>query len=158
MPAYPSSLFLISCKSLRLKHIGGLVNLSIILSRIPTMASSTSPPALSEPKVPTPTATGTDQPGTQADEATHAIQLERDLSLRDTFKLYPRAIMFSFIISLAVIMEGYDTNLMGNFYPYPSFKNRFGDEADPEGGMLVSAKWQTIIGNSTQVRMPLHLA
>lgn len=62
--------------------------------------------------------------------------------------------MFSFIISLAVIMEGYDTNLMGNFYPYPSFKNRFGDQVDPEGGMLVSAKWQTIIGNSTQVPIP----
>ncbi|PVH89545.1 maltose permease MAL31 [Cadophora sp. DSE1049] len=121
------------------------------------MASSTSPLALSEPKVPSPTATGADQPGSQAEEATHAIQLERDLTLKDTFKLYPRAIMFSFIISLAVIMEGYDTNLMGNFYPYPSFKNRFGDEVDPEGGMLVSAKWQTIIGNSTQVGSILGL-
>tara|TARA_R110002060_G_scaffold9604_7_gene14372 strand:+ start:795 stop:1163 length:369 start_codon:yes stop_codon:yes gene_type:complete len=117
------------------------------------MASSTPPPALSEPKAPLPTTTGADTIGNSAEEATHAIQLERDLSLRDTFKLYPRAIMFSFVISLAVIMEGYDTKLMGNFYPYPSFKNRFGDQVDPEGGMLVSAKWQTIIGNSTQVRI-----
>ncbi len=113
------------------------------------MEASTSPSALAEPKVLPPTTS--DLPGTQADEATHAIQLERDLSLKDTFKLYPRAILFSLIISLAVIMEGYDTNLMGNFYPFPEFKNTFGDEVYPEGGRLVSAKWQTIIGNSTQV-------
>jgi MFS transporter, SP family, general alpha glucoside:H+ symporter len=87
-----------------------------------------------------------------AEETIHALQNERQLTLRDTFKLYPKAIMFSFIISLAVIMEGYDTNLMGNFYPFPEFKNRFGDEVDPEGGRLVSARWQTILSNATQVR------
>ncbi|CZS99223.1 hypothetical protein WAI453_008301 [Rhynchosporium graminicola] len=121
------------------------------------MTSLGSPPAESQPKAPTLTAVHINQRGTQADEATHAIQLERDLSLKDTFKLYPRAIMFSFIISLAVIMEGYDTNLIGNLYTFPSFKERFGDEVDPEGGMLVSARWQTIIGNSTQVGSILGL-
>lgn len=88
----------------------------------------------------------------EAEETNQALQNERQLTLRDTFKLYPKAIMFSFVISLAVIMEGFDTNLMGNFYPFPQFKNRFGDQVDPQGGMLVSAKWQTIIGNSGQVR------
>jgi len=84
-----------------------------------------------------------------------AIANERQLSFRDTLRLWPKAIMFSFVISLAVIMEGYDTNLLGNFYAFPEFKNRFGDQVDPEGGMLVSARWQTILSNSTQVRL-LH--
>lgn len=39
---------------------------------------------------------------------------------------------------------------MSNFYPFPAFKNRFGDEVDPDGGNLVSARWQTIIGNGVQ--------
>ncbi|KAG9231327.1 alpha glucoside transporter [Amylocarpus encephaloides] len=90
-------------------------------------------------------------------ETDEAIQNERQLTLKETFKLYPKAVLFSFIISLAVIMEGYDTNLMGNFYPFPEFKNRFGDEVDPEGGMLISARWQTILGNGSQVGSILGL-
>lgn len=40
---------------------------------------------------------------------------------------------------------------MSSFYAYPSFMERFGDEED-ENGPLVSARWQTIISNGTQVR------
>lgn len=83
--------------------------------------------------------------------AIDAINTERDMSIRDTLRLWPKAILFSFFLSLAIIMEGYDTNLMSNFYPYPAFKNRFGDEEDPDGGLLISSRWQTIISNSTQV-------
>ena len=40
---------------------------------------------------------------------------------------------------------------MSNFYPFPAFKNRFGDQPDPEdGGMLVSSHWQTIINYGVQ--------
>lgn len=83
--------------------------------------------------------------------AVDAIKTEREMSLRDTLRLWPKAILFSFFLSLAIIMEGYDTNLMSNFYPYPAFKNRFGDEPDPDGGLLISSRWQTIISNMTQV-------
>lgn len=91
-----------------------------------------------------------DDPATVA--AIDAIKTEREMSLRDTLRLWPKAILFSFFLSLAIIMEGYDTNLMSNFYPYPAFKNRFGDEVDPDGGRLISSQWQTIISNMTQVR------
>jgi hypothetical protein len=41
---------------------------------------------------------------------------------------------------------------MGSFYAFTPFKNFYGDEVDPEeGGMLVSAKWQTGISNGVQV-------
>ena len=86
------------------------------------------------------------------DPTQQAIKTEREMTLRDTLRLWPKAILFSFILSLAIIMEGYDTNLMSNFYAYPAFKNRFGNEDDPDGGMLISSTWQTIISNSTQVR------
>ena len=44
-------------------------------------------------------------------EVTVAIDNERAMSLRDTFRFWPKAIAFSLIISLTVIMEvGHDVN------------------------------------------------
>ncbi|KAI0146429.1 general substrate transporter [Pestalotiopsis sp. NC0098] len=85
------------------------------------------------------------------EETTTAMYDERNMSLVEGFLFWKKAIAFSFFISLAVIMEGYDTSLMNNFFPFPEFKNKFGDEVDPDGGRLVSARWQTIILNGTQV-------
>jgi MFS transporter, SP family, general alpha glucoside:H+ symporter len=59
---------------------------------------------------------------------------------------------FSFGLSLAVIMEGYDTNLLSNFYGIPAFAQKFGHATGLENGTQqyeVSATWQTALGNST---------
>ena len=52
--------------------------------------------------------------------ARNATEREHSLSLRDAFKLYPKAIGFSLLFSTAIIMEGYDLSLMGAFYGYDS--------------------------------------
>ncbi|KAG7139340.1 General alpha-glucoside permease like protein [Verticillium longisporum] len=54
-------------------------------------------------------------------------------------------------------MEAYDTNLMSNFYPFPMFQKRFGDQVDKDGNPLISAQWQTIINNSGQAGSILGL-
>ena len=36
------------------------------------------------------------------------------MSLRTAFRIYPKAIMWSVIISSSIIMEGYDTATIGN--------------------------------------------
>ncbi|EXF80193.1 sugar porter family MFS transporter [Colletotrichum fioriniae PJ7] len=90
-------------------------------------------------------------------EAITAMQNERQMSVRDSFRFWPKAILFSFIISLAIIMEGYDTNLMSNFYAFPAFMKRYGDQVDANGDPLVSARWQTIINNGTQAGSILGL-
>lgn len=92
-------------------------------------------------------------PATHAavDETNAAINNEHNMTVRQSLRYWRPAIAFSFVISLCVIMEGYDTSLMNNFFPFPAFKNKFGDEDDPNGGRLVSARWQTIILNGTQV-------
>lgn len=43
---------------------------------------------------------------------------EKDMTLRQAIKAYKKAILWSLVISTCVIMEGYDTNLLGNFYAY----------------------------------------
>ncbi|KAH8193870.1 hypothetical protein TruAng_011968 [Truncatella angustata] len=85
------------------------------------------------------------------EETNTALNNERKMGVIQSLLFWRKAVAFSFFISLAVIMEGYDTSLMNNFFPFPAFKNKFGDEIDPDGGMLVSSKWQTIILNGTQI-------
>lgn len=43
---------------------------------------------------------------------------EKTMSIRQAMKHYKKAILWSLTISLCVIMEGYDTNLISNFYAY----------------------------------------
>ena len=105
------------------------------------------------------------------EEAKRAADKEHELTIRDAFKLYPKAIAFSLIFSTAVVvsgstsfhsmkgsllifekMEGYDLSLMGSFFGFAPFKNRYGTAPDPEdGGSLVTAPWQSGINNGVQV-------
>ncbi|KAH7349318.1 general alpha-glucoside permease [Plectosphaerella cucumerina] len=81
----------------------------------------------------------------QRDDARNATSREHNLTLRESFRLYPKAIGFSILFSAAIIMEGYDLSLMGAFYGYDSFQERYGNESDGQGGKVISADWQTYI-------------
>ncbi|KAI8650734.1 MFS domain-containing protein [Fusarium keratoplasticum] len=78
-------------------------------------------------------------------EASAATAREHQLSFRDSLRLYPKAIGFSLLFSTAIIMEGYDLALIGSFYGYQPFRNKYGNESDGEGGKVISAEWQTYI-------------
>ncbi|KAH7109359.1 general substrate transporter [Dactylonectria macrodidyma] len=78
-------------------------------------------------------------------DARQATDLEHSLTLRDSFRLYPKAIGFSLLFSTAIIMEGYDLSLLGSFYGYDAFKDKFGNEVDSEESKIISADWQTYI-------------
>lgn len=45
-------------------------------------------------------------------------------------------------ISTTIVMEGYDVTLIGNFYGYPAFRERYGEWLDDERGYQISASWQ----------------
>ncbi|KAJ5132003.1 hypothetical protein N7448_006161 [Penicillium atrosanguineum] len=71
------------------------------------------------------------------EKARRASDFEHKLTNREAFKLFPKAIIFSFILSLAIIMEGYDTSLLGSFYAYPTFQERFGIPTGLQNGTNV---------------------
>ncbi|OBT56384.1 hypothetical protein VE04_03500 [Pseudogymnoascus sp. 24MN13] len=80
---------------------------------------------------------------------------EKDLSVRDAIKAYPQAILWSLVFSTCVIMEGYDTNLLSNFFAYPSFLIRYGrfvgvTPSTPVGYQLTAA-WQAGLSQSSGV-------
>jgi SP family general alpha glucoside:H+ symporter-like MFS transporter len=88
-----------------------------------------------------------------AEDTTAAINNEHNMSVRQSLRFWWKAIVFSFVISLCVVMEGYDTSLMNKFFAFQPFRNKFGDQVDADGVKIVSSRWQTIILNGTQVRM-----
>ncbi|GMM35289.1 alpha-glucoside permease [Saccharomycopsis crataegensis] len=67
---------------------------------------------------------------------------EKIMSLSTGLKLYPKAIMWSVIVSSSLIMEGYDLALLSNFYALPAFKDKFG-VLGSDGTREVPSKWQT---------------
>ena len=68
----------------------------------------------------------------------------------EAVRLYPKAVMFSLAFSTAVIMEGYDLSLVGSFFGFPQFKNRYGTERDADGNLVIGATWQSAINNGVQ--------
>ena len=43
---------------------------------------------------------------------------EKEMTIMEAIKAHKKAVLWSLVISTCVIMEGYDTNLLGNFYAY----------------------------------------
>ena len=93
-------------------------------------------------------------------DAKAGAESERKMSFREGVRLYPKAMFFSFGLSLAVIMEGYDTWLLGNFFGMEAFAKKYGAPAGIVDGVQtyqVSATWQTAISNSTATAQILGL-
>ncbi|KAK4915858.1 hypothetical protein LTR66_017060, partial [Elasticomyces elasticus] len=85
-------------------------------------------------------------------DAKAGAELEHRMTFREGLRLYPKAIFFSFGISLAVIMEGYDTYLLGNFFGLQTFNQKYGRPVGIVDGVesyQIPAQWQTALGAST---------
>jgi SP family general alpha glucoside:H+ symporter-like MFS transporter len=67
---------------------------------------------------------------------------EHKLSVWQGFKTYKRAAFWSILISTTVVMEGYDVTLIGSFYGYPAFREKYGTWLNEEDGYQISANWQ----------------
>ncbi|KAK2026950.1 alpha glucoside transporter [Colletotrichum zoysiae] len=77
------------------------------------------------------------------------INAERSLTRREAIRAYPMAIFWSLVVSLCVIMEGYDTILISSFFAHPEFAKKYGDKVDSLGRDQLSPMWQAILGNSS---------
>ncbi|CAD0115121.1 unnamed protein product [Aureobasidium uvarum] len=61
-------------------------------------------------------------------EAVHeSTAIEHELGTWEAIKVYRPAVLWSLGYSCCVIMEGYDTNLLSNFFAYPSFLIKYGN-------------------------------
>ncbi|BEI85680.1 hypothetical protein CcaverHIS002_0510810 [Cutaneotrichosporon cavernicola] len=83
-------------------------------------------------------------------DAIEGEEAEQALTLRESFKLYPTAIFWSFAMSLVIIMEGYDTALLGNILALETYRQKFGVFTEGVGWQLTPA-WQTAVGQAPTI-------
>lgn len=78
------------------------------------------------------------------EDAKSGAEHEKKMGFRESFRMYPLGVFFSFGLSLAVIMEGYDTALLGSFWAQPAFAQKYGELVIKDGveTHVVSASWQ----------------
>jgi SP family general alpha glucoside:H+ symporter-like MFS transporter len=83
-------------------------------------------------------------------EAKEATTSEKKMTILQAFRTYPKAVMFSMILSTAIVMEGYDVVLLANFYAFPAFTKKYG-VLTKDGTYQVPARWQAGLSNGAGV-------
>ncbi|KAF4971313.1 hypothetical protein FSARC_1832 [Fusarium sarcochroum] len=78
-----------------------------------------------------------------ASAAEHATTLKQ--ALRENWK----AVLWSSVISLTIVMEGYDQSLMSNFFGYPTFQRKFGSYYPNQDTWQLTGAWQSGLQNGT---------
>ncbi|ODV79439.1 maltose permease [Suhomyces tanzawaensis NRRL Y-17324] len=85
-----------------------------------------------------------------SNEAKSNDHKERNMSLGEGLRTFPKAVMWSIILSSALVMEGYDTNLLNSMYGFDAFNKKFGDFYPSLGTYQIPAKWQTALSMGYQ--------
>ena len=78
-----------------------------------------------------------------------ATEAEHAMTVREAIRQHPKAIAWSMIFSLAIAMEGYDKALIGGFFAFGPFVEKFGQ--DGPNGRQVAAHWQASLNNGARV-------
>ncbi|KAJ5138881.1 uncharacterized protein N7515_003729 [Penicillium bovifimosum] len=80
-------------------------------------------------------------------EAHAAIEKEHHMTAFQALKLYPKAVAWSLLLSCAIIMEGYDVVLIGSFFAFPAFNQKYGGLMS-DGNYGLAASWQAGLTNA----------
>lgn len=92
---------------------------------------------------------GHDEHMPSKDGAHQATVQEKNMSLLQAVKLYPKSVMWSMVLSTALVMEGYDLLLLSNLYASPQFNRKYGT-LGKNGVYTVSAPWQSGLSNGAR--------
>jgi SP family general alpha glucoside:H+ symporter-like MFS transporter len=84
-------------------------------------------------------------------EAKHASDEEHSQTLLQALSANRKAVLWSMLISMSIVMEGYDTILMGNFFGYPQFAKKYGKDYGGTIGYQVSTPWQSGLNMASTV-------
>lgn len=85
-----------------------------------------------------------------AGDAAKATNIEHQMGLLQSLKVYRKGALWSLALSTAIIMEGFDLILLNSLFGFPSFKNKFGF-LQPDGSHELTAAWQTGLANGVLV-------
>ncbi|KAI9369322.1 general substrate transporter [Aspergillus egyptiacus] len=89
------------------------------------------------------------------EQARRGTEQEHSLSLPQALRRYRKAVAWSMLFSLAIIMEGYDTTLLQSLFAFPEFVQRYGSPVHRENGSVerheLSAAWQSGLSNGAYI-------
>jgi MFS transporter, SP family, general alpha glucoside:H+ symporter len=83
--------------------------------------------------------------------AKQAAEEEHALSFLQAIRKYPKAVIWSVLLSTSIIMEGYDIVLISSFFAQPAFARRYGDYDPVSDSYQISASWQNGLSNAISV-------
>ncbi|KAK0371609.1 maltose permease MAL31 [Colletotrichum paranaense] len=83
--------------------------------------------------------------------AKQAADDEHKLGFMEAIRRYPKAAMWSVLVSAAIIMEGYDIVLISSFFAQPAFKRHYGEYLPSKGTYEITASWQNGLSNAVSV-------
>lgn len=82
--------------------------------------------------------------------AAKATSQEQTMTLRQGLKMYPKAVLWSVIISTSIVMEGFDKGLIGSLFANLAFKQQFG-QLRSNGSYDLSPSWQTALSIASKI-------
>ncbi|KAF4458114.1 putative maltose permease (MalP) [Fusarium austroafricanum] len=76
-----------------------------------------------------------------------ALNNEKEMTILGCCKQFPKAIFWSLLLFLTVVMEGYDKSLVAGFVAFPAFRRRYGEMYETANGPMyeISPLWQTAL-------------
>ncbi|KAF8864909.1 sugar transporter [Acephala macrosclerotiorum] len=83
--------------------------------------------------------------------AANATEAEHRLPPLQAVKAYWPAVFWSVMVSMCVVMEGYDAILIGNFFAYPTFAKKYGNYDASTNTYQLTAAWQAGLGDASGV-------
>lgn len=78
------------------------------------------------------------------DSTKDIADLEHQIGVIEALRKYPKAMFWSCIFAVGVVMAGYDAQIITSFYALPSFVDKYGQYSN--GEKQVTAAWQTGLG------------
>ncbi|CAF3477451.1 unnamed protein product [Fusarium graminearum] len=83
--------------------------------------------------------------------AKQAAEEEHNLTLLQAIRKYPKAVLWSVLLSTSIIMEGYDIVLISSFFAQPAFREHYGTYQPSTDTWQITASWQNALSNAVSV-------
>ncbi|KAG5957145.1 hypothetical protein E4U57_001967 [Claviceps arundinis] len=113
------------------------------MSSIATDAKGNGPYAIKE------TDNGVTEGGTSRslgiDQTRDITEMEHELGFWKAVQMYPQATFWAMFFCIAVVMAGFDAQIITSFYALPAFQRKYGDRLGDDK-FEIAAPWQTALG------------
>ncbi|KAG5932344.1 hypothetical protein E4U59_007559 [Claviceps monticola] len=79
------------------------------------------------------------------DQTRDITEMEHELGFWKAVQMYPQATFWAMFFCIAVVMAGFDAQIITSFYALPAFQRKYGDRLS-DGNFEIAAPWQTALG------------